>query len=313
MSSKRISKFSTSSKKVKAWELKTTLDPSPRTKTKIEKNQNSCRSDNLMAQSLYNPKKLDLRKDKRLIYSPKICSPNFMRRLCSRLPLSTPWAITLQQEVYTIKTTWSKSMCLMPNPRFKRMLTIWTTAFRLLKSGWAVIIKMIGEPRSKCSIDKLWVLFQDPSKHNVWIFTQLLSLRHNSNVIWTVKWFRTLFLLRRQDQTSWDHVNIRILWIAEMAQVLILFKLEVILMKVVRCATIESTTTLAPKAFRRCFHSRIWITLLINSPKLIPAEWWPRKISKLPTVLIMRIPQKCSCNSSWITIISQWPPLFHQT
>ena len=52
MSLKRTLKFSTSSKKVKAWDLKITLDPSPRTGlTKTEKNQNSCRRNSLMAQS----------------------------------------------------------------------------------------------------------------------------------------------------------------------------------------------------------------------------------------------------------------------
>ena len=279
MSLKRTLKFSTSSKKVKAWDLKTTLEPSPRTGlTKTEKNQNSCRRNSLMAQSLYRPKKFSRRKDKKSVFSPKTCSPSFTKRQCSRLPLSTPWAITLQQEVYTIKTSWSKSKSLMPNRRFKRIWTLWITASRPPKSGWAVI--MIGEQISICrimedKIDKIWVLCPNPLKYNVRIFTQLLSLRHNSNVItWIVRWYPTSFLLRRQDQTSLEHVNMRILWVA--APTITQFKLEMILWTV-RIEITVGSTTLVPKVFLRFFHSKIWITRLI-SQNLIPVEWPPIRI-----------------------------------
>lgn len=312
MSWKRILRFSISSKKVKAWDLKTILDPSPRTGlTKTEKNPNSCRRNSLMAQLPLLLKKLRLQKEIiRLISSPKICSRNFMRRPCSRLPLSIQWVITLLQEVSTTKTSWSKSKSLMPNRRFKRTSTLWTTAFRPPRSGWTAI--MTGEPRSKVvmqedRIGRPWVRFLNPLKCNVRIFTQLLSLRHNSNVTtWTAKWFHTSFLLRRQDQTSWEHVNIRILWVV--AQTITPSKSEM----TPWTARIETAglTILVPKESLRSFHSRIWTIPLIN-PNLIPVEWPPRKIYKVPRS-VMRIPQRDSCNSSWTTIISQWLPPFHQ-
>ena len=200
----------------------------------------------------------------------------------------------------------------MPNRRFKRIWTLWIIASRPPKSGWAVI--MIGEQISICriledKIDKIWVLCPNPSKYNVRIFTQLLSLRHNSNVItWTVRWSPTSFLLRRQDQTSLEHVNIRILWVA--APTITQFKLEMILWTV-RIEITVGSTTLVPKVFLRFFHSKIWITRLI-SQNLIPVEWPPIRILIVLRSVTQRSPQRDLWISSWITIISQWPPQFHQ-
>lgn len=214
-----------------------------------------------------------------------------------------------------MEISWSKSKFLMPNLRWIRIPTQWIRAFRPLKLGWAVI--MTGEPNSKCRIkedktDKIWV--PCPKwKPNVRIFIQLLSLRHNSNVIiWIVKWFLTSFQLRRLDQTKamGEHANIRISWVV--AQTITPFKLEMILWTVSIVITTEPTT-LAQKVWPRSFHSKIWTTQSISSPNLIPAEWLPRKIFKLTMErFLKRNPRRDSFKNSWITRTSQWPPQFHQ-